>query len=48
VRTEAVTYELRWDQVPAMSAPDGTVVFDTDGDLLAHVARGELVTLVDD
>jgi len=25
--------------------PDGTVVFTVDGDLLAHVRRGELVVL---
>lgn len=48
VRTEAVTYELRWDQVAAMASPDGTVVFDATGDLLAHVSGGNLITLVDD
>lgn len=48
VRTEAVTYELRWDQVPSMASPDGTVIFDSDGDLLAHVSAGRMIILVDD
>lgn len=46
VRTEAVTYALPWGQVPYMSSPDGTVVFDASGDLLAHVVAGRLVTIV--
>jgi hypothetical protein len=48
VRTEAVTYEMRWIQAQSMLAPDGSVVFDLDGELVAHVADGELVNLVDD
>jgi len=48
VRTEAVTYELPWGEVPYLRVPDGSVVFDGDGALLAHVAGGRLVTLVDD
>ncbi len=45
VRTDAVTYRLPWGQVPLLDMPDGTVVFTVDGDLLAHVRRGELVVL---
>lgn len=48
VRTEAVTYEMQWLHAQSMSAPDGSVVFDLDGELVAHVAGGELVSLVDD
>ncbi len=45
VRTEAVTYRLPWGQVPLLAMPDGTVVFGVDGDLVAHVRGGTLVTL---
>lgn len=45
VRTDAVTYRLPWGQVPLLDMPDGTVVFTVDGDLLAHVRRGDLVVL---
>lgn len=48
VRTEAVTYEMHWIQAQSMTAPDGSVVFDLDGELVAHVTAGELVSLVDD
>ncbi len=48
VRTEAVTYELPWGEVPFFPLPDGSVVFDGAGALLAHVAGGQLVTLVGD
>lgn len=48
VHTEAVTYELPWGEVPFLGMPDGSVVFDGAGALVAHVAGGELVTLVGD
>lgn len=48
VRTESVTYELQWGQVPYLSSPDGTVVFTTNGDLVAYVIGGKLVPIVDD
>jgi hypothetical protein len=48
VRTEAVTYQLPWGEVPFLGMPDGSVVFDGDGALVAHVAGGELVRLLDD
>jgi len=48
VRTGDVTYRLRWAQVPMLDPPDGSVVFDADGELVAHVSNGELINLVDD
>jgi hypothetical protein len=48
VRTDAVTYELPWGQVETMAVSDGTVVFDHDGELVAHVVGGELITIVDE
>lgn len=48
VRTGDVTYRLHWAQVPMLDAPDGSVVFDANGDLVAHVSGGELLSLVDD
>jgi hypothetical protein len=48
VRTEAVTYQLPWGEVPFLGMPDGSVVFDGAGALVAHVAGGELVRLLDD
>ncbi len=47
VRTEAVTYQLTWDVAQQMVVPDGSVVFDADGDLVARVSDGDLLSLVD-
>lgn len=47
VRTEAVTYQLRWDLAQHMDVPDGSVIFDADGDLVARVSEGHLLSLVD-
>lgn len=46
VHTDAVTYRLPWGQVAYLAAPNGSVIFDADGDLLAHVSEGEVVMLV--
>lgn len=46
LRTEAVTYELRWDDAQQLRVPDGSVVFDAEGDLVARVDAGELLSLV--
>jgi hypothetical protein len=46
VHTDAVTYRLPWGQVAYLAAPNGSVVFDANGDLLAHVSEGEVVMLV--
>ena len=46
VRTEAVTYRLRWDEAQFLAAPDGSVIFDAAGDLVAYVSDGILLDLV--
>ena len=46
VHTDAVTYRLPWGQVAYLAAPNGSVVFDAEGNLLAHVSEGEVVMLV--
>jgi hypothetical protein len=48
LRTDAVTYQLRWGDAQQLRVADGSVVFDADGDLLARVTAGELLSLVDD
>lgn len=47
VRTEAVTYQLTWDLAQQMDLPDGSVVFDAHGELVARVSEGDLLSLVD-
>jgi hypothetical protein len=47
VRTEAVTYKLTWDLAQRMDVPDGSVIFDADGELVARVSDGDLLSLVD-
>ena len=39
VRTEAVTYQLTWDLAQYMDVPDGSVIFDADGELVARRER---------
>ena len=46
VRTEAVTYEITWAVAQQMDVPDGSVVFDADGELVARVSDGDLLSLV--
>ncbi|MGB0113453.1 MAG: hypothetical protein WBP59_09560 [Ilumatobacteraceae bacterium] len=48
VRTDDVTYRVRWGHVAELGAPDGTVVFDAAGDLIARVNGGVLLSLVDE
>jgi hypothetical protein len=48
LRTEAVTYQLTWSEVTTLPIPDGSVVVDMDGDLVAHASDGRLITLSDD
>ncbi|HUS41187.1 MAG TPA: hypothetical protein VMY16_00840 [Ilumatobacteraceae bacterium] len=48
VRTESVTYQLTWDDAQHMPVPDGSVVFDDSGDLVARVSDGSLLSLVDE
>ena len=47
VRTEAVTYQLTWDLAQSLYLPDGSVVFDAEGELVARVSEGNLLSLVD-
>jgi hypothetical protein len=47
VRTEAVTYQLTWDLAQHLVVPDGSVIFDADGELVARVSDGDLLSLVD-
>lgn len=47
VRTAAVTYELPWAMAELLDLPDGSVVFDRDGRIVAHVSRGDFLHLVD-
>lgn len=47
VRTDAVTYRLRWGDATSMRAPEGSMVFDDAGHIVAYVTGGELVSLVD-
>ena len=47
VRTEAVTYQITWGLAQRMSVPDGSVVFDADGELVARVSNGDMLSLVD-
>lgn len=48
LRTEAVTYRLTWSQAQEMAVSDGSVVFDTAGALVARVADGDVISLVDE
>jgi hypothetical protein len=48
VHTDAATYELPWGQVEYLNLPDGTVVFDHDGHLLAEMIDHHLVDLTAD
>jgi hypothetical protein len=48
VRTDEVTYELPWGQVGFLMAPNGSVVFDADGALVARILDGRVVTIVGD
>ncbi len=47
LRTEAVTYRLSWGELQLMAVSDGSVVFDGNGDLVARVSHGDLLSLVD-
>ncbi len=47
VRTDKVTYRVKWWQAPMLDAPEGTVVYDLEGRVVARVIGGELQTLVE-
>ena len=46
VQTDAVTYHCQWSEIRWLDMPDGTIIVDTSGDLVAEVTDGELVALV--
>jgi hypothetical protein len=46
VQTDDVTYHCQWDEIRWLDMPDGTIIVDTRGDLVAEVTDGELVALV--
>jgi hypothetical protein len=48
LRTDEVTYQLPWGQVRYLEVPDGSVVFDNDGALVARIVEGRVVTIVGD
>ena len=48
VQTEDVTYHCTWADVELLEMPDGTMVVDDHGDLVAHVDEGEVIALVED
>ena len=47
VQTEDVTYHCTWADIQWLQMPDGSVVVDVHGDLVARVESGELIALVD-
>jgi hypothetical protein len=48
VQTADVTYHCTWADVALLEMPDGTMVVDGHGDLVAQVDEGEVVALVED
>jgi hypothetical protein len=47
IQTADVTYRCTWGDVELLEMPDGTMVADDRGALVAHVDEGEVVALVD-
>jgi hypothetical protein len=45
VQTEDVTYHCTWGVVELLEMPDGTLILDDQGELVAHVDEGEFVAL---
>ncbi len=43
-----MTYHCTWADVELLEMPDGTMVADDHGDLVAHVDEGQVVALVED
>lgn len=48
IQTADVTYRCTWADVKLLEMPDGTMVADDRGALVAHVDEGEVVALVED
>jgi hypothetical protein len=48
IQTSDVTYRCTWGDVEWLEMPDGTMVADDRGELVAHVDEGKIVALVED
>jgi hypothetical protein len=47
ILTSSHSYDLRWDDIDNIAAPNGSIVMTRDGSLLAMFVSGELRLLVD-
>jgi hypothetical protein len=45
VQTQDVTYHCTWGVVELLEMPDGTMILDDQGELVAHVDGGEFIAL---
>ncbi len=45
VQTDDMTYHCTWGVVELLEMPDGTLILDDHGELVAHVDEGEFVAL---
>jgi hypothetical protein len=48
IQTADMTYHCTWADVKLLEMPDGTMVVDEQGQLVAHVDDGEFIPLVDE
>ena len=48
IQTDDMTYHCTWADVELLEMPDGTMVVDEQGQLVAHVDDGEFIPLVEE
>ena len=48
IQTADMTYHCTWGDVELLEMPDGTMVVDDQGELVAHVDDGEFIPLVEE
>ena len=48
IQTADVTYRCTWAEVESLEMPDGIMVADDDGNIVARVVDGEIVALAED
>jgi hypothetical protein len=48
IQTDDVTYHCTWGVVELLEMPDGTMILDDQGELVAHVDEGEFIARADD
>lgn len=48
IQTDDVTYHCTWGVVELLEMPDGTMILDDQGELVAHVDEGEFIALADE